>query len=111
MISTYFVTSGEQGNNVNLTAVNKEISESWKKLSPEQRKAITAEPVQQLEEQRESRKLAAHSVPLNSFHDVRSTIQSIKTQVSQIYYLLTSTHITAINSWRSCTREQELSTC
>jgi hypothetical protein len=38
--------------------------------------------MQQLEEQRESRELAAHSIPLNSFHDTKSTIKSIETQVS-----------------------------
>lgn len=73
---------GERGEDLNLTTVIKEISESWKRLSPEERQVITLEPMQQLEEQRESRKLAAHSVPLNSFHDTRSTIQSIETQVS-----------------------------
>lgn len=75
---------GERGGDLNLTAVTKEISESWRRLSPEERQAITTEPIQQLEEQRESRKLAAHSVPLNSFHDARSTIQSIETQVSSL---------------------------
>jgi hypothetical protein len=73
---------GERDEDLNLTTVIKEISESWKRLSPEERQAVTVEPMQQLEEQRESRKLAAHSVPLNSFHDARSTIQSIETQVS-----------------------------
>ena len=110
-ILTYRVFSEEHGADINLTAVNKEISESWRKLSPEERKAITAEPVQQLEEQRESRKLATHSVPLNSFHDARSTIQSIETQVSRFHNLLTLAHIVTIYSWRSCTRGQELSTC
>jgi len=77
---------GERGGDLNLTAVTKEISESWRRLSPEERQAITMEPIQQLEEQRESRKLAAHSVPLNSFHDARSTIQSIETQVSSLIH-------------------------
>lgn len=34
-----------------------------------------------LEEQREGKKFAIHNVPLNSFHDARSTIQSIESQV------------------------------
>ena len=71
---------------MNLTAVNKEISETWKKLSPEQQQAVTVEPIRQLQEQREGRKLTAHNVPLNSFHDVRSSIQSIEMQVSKASY-------------------------
>ena len=63
--------------------MNKEISASWKKLSLEQKNIITAETVRELEAQRESRKLAAHNVPLNSFHDARSSIQSIEKQVSE----------------------------
>ena len=47
--------------------------------------------MQRIEEQRESKKLVAHSVPLNSFHDARSTIQSVETQVS--YLQLTGSHI------------------
>ena len=72
---------------LNLTTVTKEISENWNRLSAEEREAITAEPVQQLEELRESRRLAAHSVPLNSFHDTKSTIKSIETQVSLVIHL------------------------
>ena len=85
MIRTYRLPRacpGEHGKALNLTTVIKEISDSWKRLSPEEQVVVTAESIQQLEEQREARKLAAHSVPLNSFHDARSTIQSIETQVS-----------------------------
>jgi len=76
---------GEAGNdaqNIKLTAINKQISDEWKTLSAAQREAITAEPIQQIEEQRENKKLVAHSIPLNAFHDARSTIRSIETQVS-----------------------------
>ena len=71
----------DNASQVNLTEVNKQISEKWKTLSPTQREDITAESMQKIEEQREGRKLAAHSVPLNAFHDARSTIQSVETQV------------------------------
>ena len=73
---------GEHTEDFNLTTVIKEISESWKCLSPKEWQAITIDPIQQLEEQHKSWKLATHSAPLNSFHDARSTIQSIKTQIS-----------------------------
>jgi len=87
MVMTYpYILPGERGEDLNLTAVIKEISDSWKRLSPEEQEAVTTEPMQQLEEQRESRKLGTHSIPLNSFHDARSTIQSIETQVSIIVH-------------------------
>ena len=81
---------GEAGNdasNLNLTEINKQISDRWKTLSPAQREAITAESIQKIEEQREMKKLMAHSVPLSSFHDAKSTIQSIETQVGCLRFI------------------------
>ncbi|KAF9791312.1 hypothetical protein BJ322DRAFT_1104974 [Thelephora terrestris] len=77
--------AGENASQINLTEVNKQISESWKALSPAQRKDVTADSIQQIEEQREGKKLAVHSVPLNAFHDARSTIRSIETQLAQLH--------------------------
>ncbi|KAF9642255.1 hypothetical protein BDM02DRAFT_3074142, partial [Thelephora ganbajun] len=78
---------GEAGDasNINLTEINKQISDRWKTLSPTQREVITADSIQRIEDQRESKKLMTHSVPLNSFHDARSTIQSVETQLAQLH--------------------------
>ena len=76
--------AGENGSQINLTDVNKEISNKWKALSPAQREEATAKSIQRIEEQREGRKFASHSIPLNAFHDVRSTIQSIEKQVGPL---------------------------
>ncbi|KAF9778556.1 hypothetical protein BJ322DRAFT_1113916 [Thelephora terrestris] len=73
--------AGENVSQINLTEVNKQISEKWKTLSPAQREDVTAEAIQRIEEQRMGKKLVAHSVPLNVFHNARSTLQSIETQV------------------------------
>ena len=73
--------AGENSSQINLTEVNKQISEKWKVLSPAQREDITSEAKRKIEEEHKGRKLAAHSIPLNAFHDARSTIQSIETQV------------------------------
>ena len=73
--------AGDNASQINLTEVNKQISENWKALSPTQCEDITAEWIKKIEEQREGKKLVAHSVPLNAFHDARSTIQSVETQV------------------------------
>jgi len=87
--------ASDNASNLNLTEINKQISDQWKTLSPDQREAITAESIQTIEEQRERKKLVAHSVPLSSFHDARSTIQSVETQVGCLWF---------INSWilKSC---------
>ncbi|KAF9788758.1 hypothetical protein BJ322DRAFT_977470, partial [Thelephora terrestris] len=76
--------AGEDASQINLTEVNKQISEKWKTLSPVEREDITAEAIQRIEEQRVGKKLTAHSVPLNAFHDARSTLQSIETQLAQL---------------------------
>ena len=102
----------EAGNNasqINLTEVNKQISEKWRTLSLTQREDITAISMQKIEEQRESRKLAAHSVPLNAFHDARSTIQSVETQV--ILLVPISSPVLKFCSWHSYTRELALNSC
>ena len=80
--------AGDDASDINLTEINKQISDQWKTLSPAQREAITVESIQRIEEQRESKKLVAHSIPLNAFHDARSTIQSVETQVSHLQLVL-----------------------
>lgn len=72
---------------INLTAVSKEISERWNSLSKEDRIAITAGSVQEIEEEREAKDLASHNVPLAAFHDTRSTLQDIEKQVNDAPYL------------------------
>ena len=101
--------AGDDAPQINLTEVNKQISEKWKALSPAQREEITAEWIQRIEEQREGKKLVAHSVPLNAFHDARSTIQSIETQVRQSRFV--DLRILILPSWHSCTREPALNSC
>ena len=67
---------------VNLTEVTREISESWKSLSQEDRIAITAGCMEEIEEECEVKSLAAHNIPLKAFYDARSTLQSIEKEVS-----------------------------
>ena len=54
--------AGDNASQINLTAVNKQISEKWRALSPAQRAEITTEWIQRIEEQREGKKLVAHTV-------------------------------------------------
>ena len=93
--------AGDDAQNIKLTAINKQISDEWKTLSAAQREAITAESMQQIEEQRENKKLVAHSIPLNTFHNARSTIQSIETQVSGPWFA--DLQILMFRSYNNCT--------
>jgi hypothetical protein len=61
--------------------VTREISERWKSLSQEDRVTITAECVQEIEEERETKSLATHNVPLRAFYDARSTLQVVEKEV------------------------------
>ena len=72
----------ENTDKVSLTAVTREISNSWKSLSPADRIAITAGCVQEIEEERKVKNLASHNVPLRAFHDAMSTLQVVEKDVS-----------------------------
>jgi hypothetical protein len=72
----------ENPGGVNLMAVTKEISARWKSLSQEDRMRITAGCVEEIEEEREAKDLVAHNIPLKSFYDARSTLQSVEKEVS-----------------------------
>jgi hypothetical protein len=71
----------ENPDGINLTAVTKEISERWKSLSQEDRVTITAGCVQEIEEERETKSLATHNVPLRAFYDARNTLQVVEKEV------------------------------
>jgi len=101
--------AGDDAPGLNLTEINKQISDRWKTLSPAQREAITAESIQRIEEQREMKKLMAHSVPLNSFHDAKSTIQSVETQVGCLWFI--NLRILKSSSCRDYTRGLALNFC
>lgn len=60
----------------------KEISARWKSLSQEDRISITAECMEEIEQEREAKSLASHNVPLRAFYDARSTLQSVEKEVS-----------------------------
>jgi hypothetical protein len=59
----------------------KEISARWKLLSQEDRVAITAGCMEEIEEEREAKDLAQHNVPLKAFYDARSTVQGVEKEV------------------------------
>ena len=73
----------ENPDGVNLTAATKEISARWKSLSEEDRITVTAGCMQEIEEERETKDLALHNVPLQAFYDARRTVQAVEKEVSK----------------------------
>ena len=94
--------------------VSKEISERWKSLSEEDRIAITDGCMQEIEEQREAKDLAAHNVPLRAFHDARSTMQVMEKEVRTIIIYVSdprSIDLDHAHSYLNCTQELDSSLC
>jgi hypothetical protein len=58
-----------------------EISARWHALSSEEQREETDDAVKALEDNREMKQLATHNVPINAFHDTRSTLASIEKEV------------------------------
>lgn len=81
---SHFLEANPDG--VNLTAVTKEINARWKLLSQEDRVAVTAGSMQEIEEERKAKDLASHNVPLRAFYDARSTVQAVEKEVSNTCY-------------------------
>lgn len=42
---------------------------------------MTADSIQEIEDEREAKNLAPHNVPLWAFHDARNTIQTVEKEV------------------------------
>ncbi|KAG1837661.1 hypothetical protein F4604DRAFT_1942097 [Suillus subluteus] len=75
-----------QGENCHKAAQHAaEISARWKGMTKEEREAATEGAMTELAEQHESKALAPHNVPLNSFQDVNKTLQSIDNQLAELH--------------------------
>ena len=64
--------------------VIKEISAAWAKLSAEEKTALTAETLKELEERRENRVEGTHNTQVAACHDVRATLNKVKEEVCAI---------------------------
>ncbi|KAI0684180.1 hypothetical protein BC835DRAFT_1293734 [Cytidiella melzeri] len=54
------------------------LRDKWNSLSKEEQAAATEDDLARITELREMKKTAAHSVPLNAFHDARATLSSLE---------------------------------
>lgn len=59
-----------------------ELSEAWAAMSEEERDTYTGERKQQIAEDRETKAVGAHTVTVNSFHDVNNTVVDMENMVS-----------------------------
>ncbi|KAI0699995.1 hypothetical protein BC835DRAFT_1266983 [Cytidiella melzeri] len=59
------------------------LRDKWNSLSKEEQAAATEDDLARITELREMKKTAAHSVPLNAFHDARATLSSVQNQASK----------------------------
>ncbi|KAG1797980.1 hypothetical protein EV424DRAFT_1546419 [Suillus variegatus] len=61
-----------------------ELSKEWKFMSKEDKENVTKDYMDDLEEYRANKSLAVHNVAINSFHDVRRTLDLISVQLSEL---------------------------
>ncbi|KAG1888304.1 hypothetical protein F4604DRAFT_1916217 [Suillus subluteus] len=61
-----------------------ELSREWKSMSKDEKENLTKDYMDELEEYRANKSLAVHNIAINSFHDVRSTLNSISVQLSEL---------------------------
>ena len=64
-------------------AVIKEISAQWAEFTAEEKTALTAETLKELEERRDNRLEGTHNTQLAACHDVRVTLNKVKEEVCE----------------------------
>jgi hypothetical protein len=81
-----------------------QISEKWQSMSKEEKIAATDSSLQDLKDQKEMRALSLQNVPINAFHDVRSNLTAIKSEVSIWYslYAAVTNHLHTTAQFTSC---------
>lgn len=84
-----------------------EISAKWRSLSESEKASHTEEALAVLRDTREMRELASHNVPINAFHDVRATLDTLDEEVSWHTFLFKCLLILAIFRLSVFTRELE----
>lgn len=65
-------------------AIVKEIAEDWAKLTPEEKTALTAKTIKELEERRENCLEGTHNTQLAACHDACVTLKKVKTEVRNL---------------------------
>jgi hypothetical protein len=59
-----------------------EISATWNELSKEEKAAVSADAMEELQDHRENKITAQHNMPLNAFQDTRATLNTLQKDVS-----------------------------
>ena len=53
------------------------ITEAWNSMPKDEKAQISEELIKELDEVREMKALSVQSVPINTFHDIRATLESV----------------------------------
>ncbi|OBZ76475.1 hypothetical protein A0H81_02991 [Grifola frondosa] len=64
--------------------LTREISAIWQAMTKEEQIAATDDYIVEISDQRETKALAKHNVPLNAFHDVRATLASVQRELEML---------------------------
>ena len=79
---TSLTEADEDGNRDRVSdSVITSLKKIWAEMSPEERTALTADRVKELEARRENRAQGIRNVPLAAFHDTRVTLQTVFEEV------------------------------
>ncbi|KAH9853145.1 hypothetical protein C2E23DRAFT_729112, partial [Lenzites betulinus] len=67
------------------SGVAREIGEQWKAMSKEEQETVTEGALLELQERHEGHKRGTHTVPIQAFHDTRSTLASIQRELEDLH--------------------------
>ncbi|KAG1869943.1 hypothetical protein F4604DRAFT_1583844 [Suillus subluteus] len=62
---------------VKATQVGRDIAEKWNAMSQQEKIDATEGLMEDLEDHRNNKALASHNIPINAFHDIRATLDSV----------------------------------
>lgn len=87
MIFLIEIPEGQPKKGVNDPETMAEIKAAWRAMSEEEQIACTNERLAQIEENRMTKSTGKHTVALNAFHDISSTVTKVEDIVSTYYDL------------------------
>ncbi|KAI0713885.1 hypothetical protein C8Q76DRAFT_620244, partial [Earliella scabrosa] len=84
-VPEYNDEADEDGNRDRVSdSVITSLKKIWAEMSPEERTALTADRVKELEARRENRAQGIRNVPLAAFHDTRVTLQTVFEELTNL---------------------------
>lgn len=75
--NVFFTVRAPDESRVKATQVRRDIAEKWNAMSQQEKIDATEGLMEDLEDHRNNKALASHNVPINAFHDIRATLDSV----------------------------------